>query len=391
MAGRNRLQWSLVSVQVALAAMLLVGAGLLLRTFQALGRVSPGFDTQHVLTFRLSANWGETADMKALRKRVDRDLDTLRAIPGVEAAATSLTVPGVPFQNPGELKVSEGQSDPNRKLLATSRFVSPGYFETVRIPVLAGETCRESLFDTAVVNRSFAGTYLDGRTAIGNHLEFATPNPFLKPAEIRGVVADAREEGLSHEPSPIVYWCNNAPVPSPAFLVRTHGDPMTLAETLRSKLHDAEPNRSVFEIMPLEDHLHEVQATNRLRTTLLTFFALTTVLLASMGLYGTLNYIVGERRREVGLRLAVGARRGQVVRQFLLEGIRASLFGCGGGLVLAAAFSHLLASMLYGVKPSDAATFAGVGFLVLSTVTLASLLPAARAARVDPIEVLRDE
>jgi predicted permease len=390
-SGRNPLQWLLVSVQVALAVTLLVGAGLLLRTFQALGRVSPGFDADHVLTFRISANWGETADQKGLSQRVNRDLDAMRSIPGVEGAATSLALPGVPFGNSGELKVTEGQADPNHKIVAMSRFVSVGYFATMHIPLLAGEACRETLLSSAVVNRSFADTYLRGRTAIGNHLQFLPVNPYLPTAEIRGIVANAREEGLEHEPAPIVYWCLNDPVPSPAFLVRTHAEPMALAETVRHKIHDLEPSRSVYEVKPLEEHLRDTQAENRLRTTLLSFFALTAVALASMGLYGTLSYIVSARRREVGLRLALGALRGQIATQFLFEGLRASVLGCLAGLGLAAAFSHVLSSMLYGITPSDTTTFAGVALLVLLTATLSSLLPATRAARVEPMQVLRDE
>jgi putative ABC transport system permease protein len=390
-SGRNPLQWLLVSVQVALAVTLLVGAGLLLRTFQALGRVSPGFDADHVLTFRISANWGETVDQKSLRQRINRDLDALRSIPGVKGAATSLALPGVPFGSPGELKVTEGQADPNHKIVATSRFVSAGYFATMHIPLLAGEPCRETRVYSAVVNRSFADTYLRGRTAIGNHIGVVPANPYLESAEIRGIVADAREEGLGHEPAPMVYWCLNAPVPSPAFLVRTQGEPMALAEVVRKEIHDIEPNRSVYEVMPLEEHLRDTQAENRLRTTLLSFFALTAVALACMGLYGTLSYIVSARRREVGLRLAVGALRGQVVTQFLFEGLRASVLGCLAGLGLAAAFSHVLSSMLYGVTPSDTTTFAGVALLVLVTGALSCLLPAARAARVEPMQVLRDE
>jgi putative ABC transport system permease protein len=390
-SGRNPLQWLLVSVQVALAVTLLVGAGLLLRTFQALGRVSPGFDVDHVLTFRISANWGETVDRKGLRQRMDRDLDALRSIPGVEGAATSLTLPGVPFGSPGELKVIEGQADPNRKIVAVSRYVSAGYFATMHIPLVAGEPCRETLAGTAVVNRSFADTYLAGRTANGSHLQVLPVNPYMGPSEVRGIVADAREEGLEHEPSPMVYWCLDAPVPSPAFLIRTHSEPMALAETVRKKIHDTEPNRSVYAVMPLEEHLRDTQAENRLRTTLLSFFALTAVALACMGIYGTLSYIVSTRRREVGLRLAVGALRGQIVTQFLFEGLRASVVGCLAGLGLAAAFSHVLGSMLYGISPSDTTTFAGVAALVLGTGTLSCLLPAARAARVDPMQVLRDE
>ncbi len=139
------------------------------------------------------------------------------------------------------------------------------------------------------------------------------------------------------------------------------------------------------------DHLHDVFAENRLRTFLLTFFALTAVALACMGLYGMLSYIVGERQRETGLRLALGALRNEVVTQFLFEGLRASLLGCLAGLALAAAFSRLLQSMLYGVTSSDTVTFAAVGLLVLFTAALASLLPALRAARVDPMQVLRQE
>ena len=390
-SGRHPLQWLLVGVQVALAVTLLVGAGLLLRSFQALGRVSPGFDTAHILTLRISATWAETGDQPGMRQRMDRDLEAVRSTPGVENAATSLAVPGVPFANPGEFRVLEGQADPNQKIAAMVRVVSPGYFSTMRIPVLAGEACRNSRVGAAVVNRSFADTYFLGRTAVGNHIEFLPANPYMMPAEVLGVVADAREEGLQHAPSPTVYLCNNAPVPSPAVLIRTHGNPMTMAETIRRAIHQAEPRRSVYEVMPLEDHLRDTFAENRMRTTLLTFFALTAVSLACIGLYGTLSYVVNTRRREVGLRLAIGAVRGQIVNQFVWEGVRAALLGCAAGLLLAAAFSRVLAEMLYGVTSSDAATYAGVTLLVLFTGALASVVPAARAARLEPMQVLRDE
>jgi len=217
---RNPLQWLLVGIQVALAVTLLAGAGLLLRSFQALGRVSPGFDPSCVLTLHISGGWGETGDMKRLTERIDRTLDFLRSVPGVEAAATAGFLPGVPAQFQSELKLAEGQSDPNRKIMVESRFVSPGYFATLRIPLLAGESCRETPgYHTAVVNRSFANTYLPGSTVLGRHL--VAPGVFMASGEIRGLVGDAREVGLNHEPVPTVYWCESAPLPDPYFLIRT--------------------------------------------------------------------------------------------------------------------------------------------------------------------------
>ncbi len=388
---RSRLQWLLVGVQVALAVTLLAGAGLLLRSFQALGRVSPGFNPDHVLTLHITGGYGETANMKALTQRVDRTLDALRSVPGVEAAATSATVPGVPTQYQIELKLAEGGLEPGRKMMVESRFVSPGYFKTMQIPLLAGEPCRETPANAGVVvNRSFANIYLPGSTVIGHHL-VAADNAFLGPGEIRGIVGDAREEGINHAPAPTVYWCGSAPDPDPHYLIRTRAEPMTMAQTLRRKIHEIEPARSVFDIMPLTDHLSDAFADTRLRTVLLVFFALTAVSLACLGLYGTVSYFVNIRRREVGLRLALGALCGQVVRQFFLEALGVAALGCIGGLALAAVFSRLLAGMLYGVSPSDATTLVGVVFLILAVAAGASILPAARAARIDPMQVLREE
>ena len=388
---RSRLQWLLVGVQVALAVTLLAEAGLLLRSFQALGRVSPGFNPDHVLTLHITGGYGETANMKALTQRVDRTLDALRSVPGVEAAATSATVPGVPTQYQIEMKLAEGGLEPGRKMMVESRFVSPGYFKTMQIPLLAGEPCRETPANAgAVVNRSFANIYLPGSTVIGHHL-VAADNAFLGPGEIRGIVGDAREEGINHAPVPTVYWCGSAPDPDPHYLIRTRAEPMTMAQTLRRKIHEIEPARSVFDIMPLTDHLSDAFADTRLRTVLLTFFALTAVSLACLGLYGTVSYFVNIRRREVGLRLALGALCRQVVWQFFLEALGVAVLGCIGGLALAAVFSRLLAGMLYGVSPSDATTLVGVVFLILAVAAGASILPAARAARIDPMQVLREE
>jgi putative ABC transport system permease protein len=155
-------------------------------------------------------------------------------------------------------------------------------------------------------------------------------------------------------------------------------------------VHELEPGRSVFNVMPLEDHLDDKLAENRLRTILLTLFAVTAISLVSIGLYGTISYMGRLRQREVGLRLALGALRGQITRRFLMQGLRVTLIGCGVGLVLAAGLSRLLAGMLYGISVFDPVTYAGVVALTLLVAAVASLVPALRASRVEPTEVLRE-
>ena len=410
-SGRNSMQWMLVSVQVALAVTLLTGAGLLLRSFHALGQVSPGFEAGYVLTFHVSASYGETVDWKRLTQRIDRTIEELRNLPGVEAAAASATLPGVPAKYQTNLQFTEGEQDPEHAIVAESRFVSPDYFGTMIIPVLAGELCREPQFiDTpadstgihptkfsslnVLVNRSFADTYPSGSTVIGHHLR-VLDNSFLRPTdvgEVRGIVGDAREEGMNHPSAPTVYWCSGAPGgPDPFYLVRTRAKPMTMAETLRQKIHEIEPARSVFDITPLEEHIDEAFAENRLRTVLLAFFAVTAVSLACVGLYGTLSYSVNVRRREVGLRLALGALRGQIIKQFLLQGLGVTFPGCLAGAGLAVAFARVLSEMLYGISPSDVTTLLAVVLTVLLVAVAASLVPAIRAASVEPMHVLREE
>ena len=391
-SGRNRLQWLLVGVQVALAVILLAGAGLLLRSFEALGRVSPGFEFAHVLTLHISASWGETANINGLSQRIDRILDTLRTVPGVESAATTMTLPGVPGEFTTDVKFVEGEQDPNHKLVAESRFVSHAYFDTMKIPTLAGEGCRENFSAIQViVNRSFADTYLQGQMGIGKHIEMIG-NSFLKSGEIKGVVADAREIGLNRAPVPTVYWCWNAPSPDPNYLVRVStNQPITMAQTLRQKIHEIEPGRSVFDITPLSDHLDDAFAENRMRTVLLAFFAATAISLACVGLYGTLSYSLTLRRREVGLRLALGAARGEILKRVLLEGAGIAALGCIAGCLLALAFARTLAGMLYGVAPYDPITLMTVIGLVLVVAFAASLIPAIRASHVEPMQVLREE
>ena len=164
-----------------------------------------------------------------------------------------------------------------------------------------------------------------------------------------------------------------------------------MAGAIRRKVHELEPQRSVYDLTPLTGHISDAYAENRLRTVLLTFFALTAILLASVGLYGTLSYLVNVRQREVALRMALGALRIEVARQFLSQGLRVSVLGSVAGLALTAAFGRMLSGMLYGVTVTDVATLGGVVVIVLAVSALASLLPAIRAARLEPMQVLREE
>lgn len=388
---RNPIQWLLVSVQVTLAVTLLIGAGLLLRSMEELGRVHPGFDSNHVLTFAVSGSWAETTDMKNVIQRIDRTLDRLRTLPGVEDAATSGSLPGVSSKYQIEFEI-DGHLNPNERILADSRYVSSGYFATMRIPLLTGKVCAETSNTSDVeVNRSFSDRYFNGASPIGHVLQAAPGNPFAGASFIRGVVGDAREDGIGFDPVPTVYSCLSAPNPFPNYLVRTRGNPMAMAQTVRRTIHKIDPSRSVYAMMPLRQHLDDASAETRLRTLLLTMFAITAISLACIGLFGTMSYLARLRQREVGVRLALGALRGQILTAFLGQGLRVAAIGCGAGVLLGLGLSRFMTGMLYGITALDPVTYASVVGLVLLVAALASLLPALRASRIEPMRVLRDE
>lgn len=389
---RHAPQWLLVGVQVALSVTLLAGAGLLLRSFEKLSRVDPGFEPTRVLAFRVSGNWGETVDMDRLVQRINGTLDELGALPGVQAAATSWSLPGVPVEYQIEFELVEGRSEAEPPLIAEWRTVSPGYFEAMRIPLLAGELCRQPPdaqgASEVMVNRSFAHRYFPDRSAIGLHLAWEA---FSQTGRIAGIVGDARELGLDRDPGPTVYACFSAPSPFLAYFLRTSGEPLAIAGAVRRKLHELEPLRSVYEMAPLEERIEGAFAQNRLRMVLLVLFAATALSLACLGVYGTLSYAVGLRRREVGLRMALGAMQSNIALLFLLKALRVVGLACAVGLALSFAFTRALSGMLYGVSPSDPITLFGAVVMVMAIAALAALLPARRAARVDPMIALRRE
>ena len=348
--------------------------------------MSPGFDMANVLTLRVTSSWAE-GDM---RVRAKRTVDFLETIPGVERAAIGVSYPGVPTQYPLELTVLEGRGGDQPTIMAESRFVSEGYFDVMRIPLLKGEPCREEpgeTFVSGVVNRSFANTYFPGEEAIGHNLQIPGGGP---PVRIRGIVGDARENGVNRAPAPVFYYCALGAQPNTYYMVRTRTDASAMSDVLRRKLRELEPTRSVYDITPLEARLDSAFSQNRLRTVLLASFAVIAVSLACVGLYGTLSYLVNLRRREVGLRLALGAVRSGIIGHFFSRGLTVTGIGCAAGIALGAAFTRFLSGMLFGVSPWDPMTFAGVIAAMLAVAAVASLLPALRAARVEPMQVLRE-
>ena len=257
---------------------------------------------------------------------------------------------------------------------------------------MAGELCRQTSptsIRSALVNRSFAETYFAGRSPIGEQINSTAISPVL--ATIQGIVSNVREQGIHQPPAPTVYWCISAPGPSPYFLIRTSGSPMAMAETLRRKMKELEPSRAVFDLAPLEVKLSDSYRENRLRMVILAAFAGVAVLLACVGLYGTLSYLVNSRRREIGLRLALGAMRRQIISGFFAQGLATAALACSAGLVLSAVGGRWISSMLFGVSPVDPLTLTIATLIVLGGAAIASLLPATRGTLVDPMRVLRDE
>lgn len=391
-SSRHATQWTLVGVQVALSVTLLAGAGLLLRSFHELSRVDLGFEASRVLAFRVTWSWNETGDMTRLRQQIDGIVDGLRALPDVEAAAAAASPPGVPTAFDTEFVLAE-RAGSDRRVLAGNTVVSPGYFGTMRIPVVAGKLCRQQPFGApwaeVMVNRRFVERYLSGSSPMGMHFVPASSGAPLR--RIVGVVGDARERGIDRDPMPMVYHCAHPAQPFRVFLVRTHGEPLEVAHAVRLKIKELEPLRSVYDLAPLEDWIGDTFVQDRLRAAVLTSFAVTALSLAAVGLYGTLSYVVSLRRREIGLRLVLGALRRDIAALYLLRGMRVAGLACAGGLVLSLALGRLLSGMLFGVSPYDSVTLAAVASAVLVVAALAAVVPATRAALVEPVRVLHEE
>jgi putative ABC transport system permease protein len=393
----GRVRDALVFAEVALAVVLLVGGGLLARSFLALTSVDPGFAADRVLAGGVAlpaAGYGDPARRRAF---VDESLARLSALPGVERAAL---VNRLPFGG-GNVLVGvelEGKPQPGGKpVLVDRRVVSPAYFAAMGIPVLDGgsfglEHRAVSQDPVAIVNATMAERFWQGDSALGHRVRLMLrggPGPWLR---VVGVVGDVRHHGLDQPAQPEVYVpYTQASVESFVLLLRTSADPRSLASAMRSEIQRLGPELPVDPLAPAADAISASVAEPRLRTSLLNAFAALALALAAMGVYGVLSLSVAKSTREIGVRIALGAARGTIVRLVLGRGLKLVAGGATVGILISLVVSRQLERLLFGVGPTDPITFAGVAALLLITGLAASYIPARRAMRLDPIQALRME
>jgi putative ABC transport system permease protein len=284
--------------------------------------------------------------------------------------------------------------DPREKTFAISRSVSSGYFRTLHISVLRGDTCSSDpavpVFSSALVTRSFADRYFPSEDPMGH--EFVSPGQLSnRTTKIVGVVGDVREGGFLKHPEPLIYWCGYNPYwPDQRFLVRISPDRQVSMTAVREALREIEPGRAVYAEHSLTNLLSTSLSPQRLNAILLALFAATALLLAALGLYGVLSQLVSARRREIGVRMALGARPARILSAVVAQAAALTGLGIAAGLCASLVLARFMANLVFGVSVRDPVTFVLVPLVLALVAALAALVPARRAARVDPMDVLRD-
>jgi putative ABC transport system permease protein len=386
--GRSRTRHALVVAEVATALVLLAGAGLLVNSFVRLLNVPPGFDPRQTIALQLTMSGRGYPDPATRAAVMERILERVRSVPGVEAAGSVTTLPLTwPMDTLVRLAGREGPHD--GRFSSDFDYVDGESFRALGIPLMRGR-----LFDTrdaaaqakvAVVNEAFALTLFPGRDPLGQFI-----GEGQEQWQIVGVVGDVRVRGLGEAIRPLFYrplafgW-----FPGRRLVVRTAGPPHAFVEPIRRAILAVEPELPVANPQSLEELVAASVGQRRLVLAVLGFFAASALLLAGVGLYGVVACTVSQRTREIGIRMAVGAPRRAVVGLFLRQGARLTGLGIALGLLGGAALTRLLASQLYGVKATDPLTFAAVSAVLLLVALAASFLPARRAAAVDPVNALR--
>jgi putative ABC transport system permease protein len=390
----------LVTAEVALSLMLLIGAALLTRSFVSLQRIRPGFDASNVLTANvgipIAGQFNPTGDGPRWAATLNQATARLAALPGVVAAGAVSSLPLSGALEAGGLLITGRAPDaPGQGPNARYTVVSGDYFKAARINVVSGRAF-EASDDAAgagsiIVNREFVRRYLPSEAVALGHT--VTPTFGFTRGKVHtivGIVDNVKLQSLDEEPVPQVYVPQSQlPYPGLTFLIRTEGNPLNAIPAMKRELRAVDPNITIKDVSTFQAVLSNSLARQRFSMTLIAIFAGSALLLAIVGLYGVVALIVGQRNREIGVRLALGARPADVVRMVLFEGSRLGVAGVVLGVVGAFAVTRVLEKLLYGVSPTDTLTFAGAAAIVLLVALSASLGPARRAARVDPTVTLR--
>jgi putative ABC transport system permease protein len=386
----------LIVLQFALALLLLAGAGLLANSFVRILRVNPGFNPANLLTMQVflsPAEFPEGDPKGALL--LHEMLERIRALPSVRSAglvislpitggpSTDFVVPGRPDPPPGD--------EPS----ADIRVIDPGYLATMQIPLLSGRNFDEDDNQDSprvmLINRAMARQFWPDENPLGKRVTMKDWGPPLT-GQVVGVVGDVKINGLDAAVGPAIYWpYSQFPVNFNAIVVRSDADPLRLVAAVKSGIWSVDKNQPVSQIATMEQVLSDSLAHRRLYLVLLGIFAASALLLAAVGIYGVLSYSVSRRTREIGIRLALGARQADVLKLVLGRGVRLALLGVAMGLIAAVALTHLMTSLLFGVRASDPATFAAVAVLLVFVAIVACYIPARRATRVEPVRTLREE
>jgi len=399
--GAVRLRSVLVVSEVALATLLLMGAGLLLRSFARLAAVSPGFATDHILIADIPVSPSTHPNPTERMAFFDRVLERATALPGVKSAgaASFLPVSGagaiIHFNIQGH-----PPKTPHEYILTNYRTVSPTYLQALAVPLVSGrlltDADREGAPAVVVINQTMARTFFPNESPLGKHLQLgATPSNEAPWMEVVGVVGDVKTGLASEAPTemyvPIRQGNQVLPVFALSYCMRTASDPLTLANAFRSAVHEIDPNQPVVKIRTMEQNIATSIAQPRFRTLLLAVFAGVALALAGVGIYGVISYSVTQRRREIGIRMALGSSPEAVFRLVVGDGLRLALIGVVIGIAAAISLARYLATLLFNVRAHDPATLASVAVMLLAIALAASAMPARRATKVDPMVALRTE
>ncbi|HZF37533.1 MAG TPA: ABC transporter permease, partial [Blastocatellia bacterium] len=395
-SARNRTRSLLVVAEVALSLVLLVGAGLLVRSFTGLMDVNPGFDPRNVLTMYVGLPEYRYAERERQSVFYEQLLERVRRLPGVEAAGAIF--PLVLTDRVSNRFTIEGRApaSPNERLAAYYRSVNSDYFRAMRIRLVEGRSFTESdaprSAPVVIINETMARQFWPHESPLGKRItinvRFHTGQDI--PREIVGVVSDVRSAGLDTPSGPEMYTSYlQVPWPWMSLVVRTTVDPASVAPAMLSELRALDKSVPAPAARALEDMLSDSLAARRFNMLLLGGFAALAVALAGMGIYSVMAYSVTQRRREIGVRLALGARPGAVFRLVISQGMTMAMAGVALGLGASFALTRYLVSLLHGVKPTDPLTFGGVTVLLLGVALLACWVPARRATKLDPMIVLR--